>query len=536
MEYGETIGLVGRNGAGKSTFVQILHGEMQADGGTMTRSRKRIKVGYLQQSAAQATGNDGERLDELSGGERTRQALTSIWAASPDMLILDEPTNHLDFLGVEWLIGELKAFSGSVLIISHDRYFLDRTVGRIIELEDGVSINYAGNYTFYREEKARRLASQLHQYEVRMKTERKIEADIERLRNWSSQAHRTSRKEEGVKEYHRKKAKKMDKQIQSRIKRLQKIDIEGAPRPKEEASVRFEWNDDLPNHGRRMIEATQIGKVYGEKVVFHDSSFFIGRGEKVGLLGPNGCGKSTLIRMIASGEAVDSGRLWVSPSLKIGCLTQDVGDLPTHRSVLDLLRDEYPVREEVGHARTLLANMGFDESMLIKPIAALSLGERMRVKLALLIMQNHDLLILDEPTNHLDLASREQLERALASYGGTLLVVSHDRYFLDQTCESLLVFEDGIVRKSGDGVVEHLAEPAANWENGGKKGKETLSGEQKTVDEQQMNVEQKMLLDHRIATLLGELSQCVPGEAKYAELDREYKSLIEQRKRHRISF
>ncbi|MCC2685414.1 MAG: transporter ATP-binding protein, partial [Paenibacillaceae bacterium] len=437
MEYGEKIGLVGRNGAGKSTLVQILNGDLQTDGGTITRQRKAMKVGYLQQSAAQEAGRDAERPGQLSGGERTRLALSRIWAASPEMLILDEPTNHLDFLGVEWLIDELKAFPGTVLIISHDRYFLDRTVSRIVELEDGRSVDYAGNYTFYREEKARRLASQLHQYEERMKTERKIEADIERLRNWSSQAHRASRKEEGFKEYHRKKAKKMDKQIKSRIKRLQKIEFEGAPRPKEEASVRFEWSDEVPKHGRRMIEAAQIGKAYGEKRLFRDSSFFISRGEKVGLLGPNGCGKSTLIRLFLNEETVDSGRLWVSPSLTVGCLTQDVGDLPVHRTVLELLEDEYPIREDIGHARTLLANMGFDEALLFKPIAALSLGERMRVKLALLILQNNDLLILDEPTNHLDLASREQLERALASFGGTLLVVSHDRYFLDQTCESL---------------------------------------------------------------------------------------------------
>jgi macrolide transport system ATP-binding/permease protein len=333
-------------------------------------------------------------------------------------------------------------------------------VDRIIELEDGRSIEYAGNYTFYREEKARRLASQLHQYEERLKTEHKMQAEIERLRNWSSQAHRTSRKEEGYKEYHRKKAKKLDKQIQSRIKRLQKFNVEAAPRPKEEASVRFEWSDGLPKHGRRMIEATKIGKAYGENSLFLDSSFFLGRGEKVGLLGPNGCGKTTLIRLILNEETVDSGRLWVSPSLKVGCLTQDVGDLPVLRSVLELLKDEFPIREEVGNARTLLANMGFDEAMLIKPIAALSLGERMRVKLARLILQNNDLLILDEPTNHLDLASREQLEQALATYGGTLLVVSHDRYFLDQTCESYLVFEEGVIRKIGDSVEDHLTQPS----------------------------------------------------------------------------
>jgi len=558
---GERIGLVGVNGAGKSTLANLIYGSTAPDGGTVERHRPQMTVGYLLQStsytvntftdmlgAGGTAGKEDEflsvtsklglhkvkewsadRLGGLSGGERTKLAIAHIWASKPDLLILDEPTNHLDFQGVDWLVRELNGYGGATLIISHDRYFLDRTVDRIVELDGGTSAEYAGNYTFYREEKERRFRSQMHQYEERRKYERKIEAEINRLKNWSHKAHRDAGKTgkmaemRGVKEFYRTSAKKMDQQIKSRIKRLEKIEIEGVQRPKEEAEVRFEL-EAAGKRGRRIVEASRIAKSYDGRLLFRDSSFYIQRGERVGLLGPNGCGKTTLLRMIAGSEQPDSGSLWVSGTARLAYLTQDVTDLDPDRTVLDLIAGAWALRDDAGRMRTLLANMGIGEALLRKPVRQLSLGERTRVKLADLIMREQDLLILDEPTNHLDLASREQLEESLLSYDGTLLVVSHDRYFLEKTCDKLLVFDGGEIRRHEGGFGDYLARAEERNGDGGP----ADAGESKQAEQEAL--EERMRVDTRIAVVLAELGAVPPGDARYEALDREFKELMKRKK------
>ncbi|MCQ6557637.1 ribosomal protection-like ABC-F family protein [Paenibacillus mendelii] len=550
---GERIGLVGMNGAGKTTLANIIFGSLQPDGGSVSRHDRGLKIGYLLQSTSYTVHTfssmaddyidegDGEaflelashlglkkvqdwdagRYGGLSGGEKTKLAIAHIWASKPDILILDEPTNHLDLQGVEWLIHELRTFGATVLTISHDRYFLDQTVERIIELEDGEAHAYAGNYTFYREEKARRYESQLHQYIEQQKIEQKIESEIERLKKWSSKSHREAGKVgkmaemRGVKEFYRTKAKKMDQQIKSRIKRLEKIEVEGVQKPKEEAKVQFEV-DSPDKRGRRIVEAKRASKAYGDRNLFRDSSFAIQRGDRIGLLGPNGCGKTTLIRIITGKEVVDEGELWLSPTAKVGYLTQDVTDLNPERTVLKLIEEEHHIRSEASKARTLLANMGFDESMLRKPINQLSLGERTRVKLAQLILRDIDVLILDEPTNHLDLASREQLEEALDSYQGTLIVVSHDSYFLQRICQKLLVFQDGTIRKFESGFNEYM-----------DKAKQTKTAPRNNSKEVE---EQKMIVENRILSVLGELSKYSMSDPQYDALDKEFKELMVEKK------
>ncbi|WP_274651429.1 ribosomal protection-like ABC-F family protein [Paenibacillus humicola] len=553
---GERVGLVGMNGAGKTTLANLIFGSVRPDEGTILRGREELKTGYLLQSTsytagtfrkmavddAQAGANgrfleltshlglkkvrewSGERFAGLSGGEKTKLAIAHIWSSKPDLLILDEPTNHLDFEGVEWLIGELRTFAGAALIISHDRYFLDRTVNRIVELEGGASVEYPGSYTFYREEKARRFESRLREYEKRIRYEQKIEAEIDRLDSWSSKAHREAGKtgkmaemRAGVKEFYRGKAKKMDRQIKSRTKRLEKLRTEGAEKPEEEAQVRFSW-DSPDKRGRRIVHADRIGQAFGSRTLFRDSSFSVLLGEKIGLIGKNGCGKTTLLRMIAGTETPASGQLWVSPAARIAWLTQDVGDLDPRRSVLEQLQETHALRGEISKARTLLANMGFDESMLAKPIGQLSLGERTRVKLAELMLLGHDLLMLDEPTNHLDLASRERLEETLTEYDGTLLVVSHDRYLLEKICDKLLVFGDGAVQRSEHGF--HAFMERAERERAAPR-----------EDDAQLLAERHMLIGNRIAALLGELSLCSPGDALYGALDAEFRQLTEEKKR-----
>ncbi|WP_062235607.1 ribosomal protection-like ABC-F family protein [Fictibacillus sp. FJAT-27399] len=548
IDCNERIGLVGVNGAGKTTLANLIFGTLQPGKGSIVKHKNPLKIGYLQQSTSYTTNTfshmqseeedflqmtsrlglkkvqnwDESRFSGLSGGERTKLAIAHIWSTRPDLLILDEPTNHLDFKGVEWLIQELRSFIGTTLIISHDRYFLDQTVNRIIELDDGKSVDFPGNYSFYREEKERRHHAQLNQYETQKKYEQKIQSEIERLDNWSSKAHREAGKVgkmadmRGTKEFYRSKAKSMDKQISSRIKRLKKIELEGVEKPKEETKIQFGW-DNPEKRGKRLVDAKEISKSFSSRPLFQKSSFYIKRGERLGLTGPNGCGKTTLLKMLTGRETVDSGELWISSSAKMAYLTQDVTDLPSEQTVVNLIHDVFEVRSEASTARTLLANMGFDERMLKKQIHQLSLGERMRVKLALLIMQKHDLLILDEPTNHLDLASREQLEEALLSFSGTLLIVSHDRYFLEKTCEKLLVFEDGNIRKTQKGF------------------KEFAEAKQKPVQPQNHKktdlLEKRMIIENRISAVLGELSLLSPGDKEYTRLDQEFKRLMEEKRK-----
>lgn len=536
---GDRIGLVGDNGAGKTTLANILCGELEPDSGQILRYKQKLRIGYLRQSSSytlnlfnelvteanqpdladeflsltshlglcQVSRWDESRFAGLSGGERTKLALANIWVTEPDVLILDEPTNHMDFHGVEWLVEELRQFAGTALIISHNRYFLDQAVKRIVELDAGKVIEYPGNYTWYRDEKSRRFQSQLQQYQDDQKQQRKIQQDINRLANWSAKAHRDSTKQEGMKEYYRVKAKKRDQQIKSRVKMLKKMHTEGVEKPKAEQDIQFQL-ENADKRGRRIIAAEKLAMHYPGKPLFSDSSFYIQRGEKVALFGPNGCGKTTFIRLLLGEEEPVAGRIWRSPSLRPGYLSQDVGDLDGGKNALEILglRDKIAVTR----ARTLLANMGFTAAMVKRKIRHLSLGERTRIKLADMVLKDMDLLILDEPTNHLDLHSREQLEDTLADYNGTLLLITHDRYLLERICDKLLVFENQRIRRVEQRFKDY-------WERDKK---------QAQADQAQ----QKTLIETRMAWLASRLSELTPEDEKYCQLDEEFKALAKQKR------
>lgn len=544
----ERIGLVGNNGAGKTTLTNIIFGCIEKDSGTIKLNQTGLKIGYLLQSGAyrinmlkesevsedflettsrlglkKVYGWDNERFTGLSGGERTKLALAELWAEHTDMLILDEPTNHMDFQGIEWLVSELNNFQGTVLIISHDRYFLDRTVNHIVEIEDGCAFDYPGNYSFYRDEKKRIYESRLHQYLIEKQYKETIENQIDNLKNWSHKAHNQARETAikngvkfGGKEFYRGKAKKMDKQIKSRVNRLQKLIEEGTKKPKEEQKISFEFNN-TKKLGRNILEANDIYKSYKDKVLFKNSSFYIKRGDRIGIIGPNGCGKTTLIRVILGEESLDNGRLWVSPSMKAAYLNQNIDDLNCDSSALEIL--DALEGERRTKAQNLLSNMGFTEAMMKKAVSFLSLGERRRVKLANLILNENNCLILDEPTNHLDLHSREELEDALCNYEGTILLVSHDRYMLEKICNRLLVFD-------GCSIKSH--------EFGFKEYQDMISQTSKTTkDNTKSSAEEKMLIENRIAYIIGEISRLTPNDPEYASLDKEFNYLMNQKKNYK---
>ncbi|MCG8485823.1 MAG: ABC-F type ribosomal protection protein [Clostridia bacterium] len=542
IERGERVGLVGGNGAGKTTLANIIFGNLICDAGEIIWGEEDLKVGYLIQSTYYTSNTinnmfqdtkevikgfferasqlglknvkswDNTRFDGLSGGEKTKLALAHIWAEKPNLLILDEPTNHMDFQGIQWLIDEINKYKGTIIIISHDRYFLDECVGRIIELENGVIHSYKGNYTFYRNEKKRQYDSQLNAYSIQEKYKQKIAQDIHQLKNWSDKSHRESRKKAkqvvGKKEYFRVKAKKKDKQVKSKLKRLEKIELEGVKKPKAETKINFEF-DGVEKKGKRMIEAINISKAYGEHVLFKNSSFYIQRGDRIGLFGRNGCGKSTLIKAVMGEESLDDGKMSISASAKIAYLSQDVLELNEEKTVLDVF--DIVSKEKLSKARTLLSNMGFTQLMINKQIKQLSLGERTRIKIAQLILNENTMLILDEPTNHLDLRSREKLEETLEAYNGTILIASHDRYMLERICDKLLVFENGSIKRKEYGF------------------KEYMDSNQKTDQYHQNKEEEKLILENRISYILGQLSQYSPQHPEYQKLDAEFNALMKKK-------
>jgi len=544
IKTGERIGLVGRNGAGKTTLANILMKRIIPDSGSIIWDRQDIRIGYLVQSTfytsvkmdqlfaenqssiqsffkttsqlgmekSKAWGQ--EKFQGLSGGERTKMALASLWSEAPELLILDEPTNHLDFQGLQWLIREIHVFEGAVLIISHDRYFLDQTVERILELEDGRILNYQGNYSFYQKEKKRRYQNQMHAYLKQEKQKRKIEEEIERLQKWSDKSHHGASKKaakagrkKGGKEHYRVKAKKKDKQVKSKLKRMEKIKVEGVKKPKEESRIQFAFEDGA-KRGKRIIEAVEIAKSYPDKSLFGESSFIIQRGDRIGLFGENGCGKTTLIKAILGEQKLDAGQIRVSSSAQLAVMSQDVMDLPDQQTVLesfsvDSKKEEYEVR-------TLLANLGINAGLIQNKIGQLSLGERVRIKLAQVLLSPNNLLILDEPGNHLDLACREMLEETLESYRGTIILASHDRYMLEKVCDQLLVFEAGKVKRLECKLSTYLQE---------EENRHKLKQE-----------EDRLILDHRLSCVLGELNRYRPDQAEYKRLEAEFDDLLSRRR------
>lgn len=581
---GDRLALVGINGAGKTTMANIIYGTLGLDGGSILWYKKDVEIGYLHQqgnyshrtfegreeilspkdSRGEKLGEgsfnyseevvnfkedfyqisselgmekvsqwEENRLSNLSGGEKMKIALASIWALNPDFLILDEPTNHLDYGGVQWLIQELRKYRGTILIISHDRYFLDKTVNKIVEIKDGTAEIYKGNYSFYREEKKRRYENQLHQYQVQEETKEKIREEIDRLGNWSDKAHRDSRKKQqlglGKKEYFRKKAKKKDKQIKSKIKRLEKIEVTGVEKPKEDKKINFGFQE-ASLKGKRILEGKSMEKAYGNRVLFSDSSFYVKRGERVGIFGDNGCGKTTFLKILLGEDTLDKGEVFISSSVQKGYLSQETLDVDKTMKVIDLFN--FASREEQGKIRILLANMGFDEKMINKPVGTLSLGELTRVRMTKLILNNEELLILDEPLNHLDIYSREKLEEALLDYNGTILVVSHDRYMLQNLCDVLLVFRDKKIVRVNGSAKEYLEALDEAAQGSGRISTNKISKEKQedTIIKERKIKEEKLLIENEIAFVLGEFSKYAMGSREYEELDMRFNQLIKQKK------
>ncbi|CEX41888.1 ABC transporter ATPase [Streptococcus pneumoniae] len=353
---------------------------------------------------------------ELSGGEQTKVSLAYMLLQKPDLLLLDEPTNHLDLFAVEWLEQFLKEYTGTVIVISHDRYFLDEVVTKIFDLEDGEIHVYHTNYSQFVEEKEERLLQEFQAYQEQQKKIKKMKEAIKRLREWANQANPPN---EGL----HKRARNMERALE-RIEKLKRPILE-----RKQMGLQFEGQE---RSGKDVVVMKEVSKGFAGRPLFEQANLHVRFQERAAIVGRNGTGKTTLLKLLLEEINPDVGEIRIGSSVKIGYLSQHTyGNVKSN--VLEAFREYVAVTE--GEARHILAKFLFYGPAVFKKVTQLSGGEKMRLRLAQLMYQDINFLILDEPTNHLDIESREVLEEALEQYNGTILAVSHDRYFLNKLFE-----------------------------------------------------------------------------------------------------
>ncbi|RSD29534.1 ribosomal protection-like ABC-F family protein [Mesobacillus subterraneus] len=361
-------------------------------------------------------------FDLLSGGEKTTVGLGKILIHQPDILLLDEPTNHLDMDSIEWLEGFLKNYRGIVLIVSHDRYFLDHVVNKIVEIEDMETISYKGNYSAFISQKEENMRVQYEHFREQQKKINSMEKQVMSLRDWALRADNNK--------FFRRAA-----SIQKKLDKLDRID-----KPIfERRNMRLHFNDAVRS-GNETIKAVGLSKGYDGKVIFDGADLMIHYGERVGMVGPNGSGKTTFLKMLLGEEQPDAGVIELGANVLAAYLPQKIDFANEEQTVLECFREDISIVE--GKAREYLSKFMFYKKSVFKKVKFLSGGERIRLKLAILMYQDINLLILDEPTNHLDIDSIETLEAALEDFKGTIFFISHDRYFINKIGERVIAVED----------------------------------------------------------------------------------------------
>ena len=363
-----------------------------------------------------------QEFDSLSGGEKTRMNLARLLLEKTDILLLDEPTNHLDLNSVEWLESYIKAFKGTVLAISHDRYFLDQVAQRVVEIVDGHAEFYSGNYSFYMDEKQARFDLQMKQYQQEQAKLKQLGYTVERMKGWGINNRTLYRRAMS---------------IQHRMDRIKKTE-----RPKTEKTMKASFGE-KDFSGDVVFQMKNVAKSFGERTLFADVNLKVEGGERIAILGDNGTGKSTFIKCLL-GEEDCAGKIQFGPTVKWGYLPQIIHFDHPERSLYDTMLYEKNCTPQV--ARDRLGQFLFQGEDVFKTVSTLSGGDQSRLRLCMLMDEKINLLILDEPTNHLDIASREWVEAAIEEFEGVLLFVSHDRYFIEKFAERIWLLEDGRIR------------------------------------------------------------------------------------------
>ena len=449
LSRGDKVGVVGLNGMGKSTLLKIIAGVEQYDSGSITKI-PHLVIHYLPQQPDMQAGNTvlqqvflgaSEELRQmkeyeaksiltklgisdfqqdvstLSGGQKKRVAIASALATPCDLLILDEPTNHLDHHMVAWLEQTLQKFRGALLMITHDRYFLDRVSNKILEVNNGQIYQYESNYSGYLESKAQR-------EEMALSSERKRQSLLRKELQWIQR---------GVKARGTK--------SRSRVERFEALREKETP----ELPQQVEISSVGTRLGKKTIEVNHISKSYGDKVLIQDFSYIVPRNGRIGIIGENGCGKSTLLQLLSGNLSPDTGTVEIGDTVKIGYYTQECKNMDEHQRVIDYIKDGAEWIETINgklSAAQMLETFLFRGDMQWNYINKLSGGERRRLYLLRVLMEAPNVLLLDEPTNDLDIETLQILEDYLETFSGAVIVVSHDRYFLDKVTETIFEFEE----------------------------------------------------------------------------------------------
>lgn len=581
VEKGERVGLIGANGAGKTTLLRIISGEEACDSGEVLRARD-TTIGYLRQSGglsekgtvweelmevfADVTALEGElrsleqqiaaspedtalqtlyarRTEDferregfsvrakvasvlhgmgfseemhdtparvLSGGEKTKLAMAKLLLEQPDLLLLDEPTNHLDFQVMTWLEDYLKRYTGSLLIVTHDRYFLDAVTNVIYETENGGCTRYNGNYAAFSRIKAERITRLTKEYEAQQKEIKKLETYVEKniVRASTSQM------------------------AKSRRKMLERMEIIDRP-PGMAPVCRFSFEADRPSH-KEVLAAEDLSVTFEQKPLFSKVSFTVRRGDRIGLIGANGIGKTSLLRALL-GELPCGGRAEWGGNTDLSYYDQQQSSLHEGKTALDEVWDRFPSLTET-ELRTMLGCLLFSGDDVYKPVSALSGGERARLLMLCLMLSGGNVLLLDEPTNHLDLATREALEEALLAYDGTILFISHDRYFLNRISTRILELTPEGIRESEGNYDAYLAGRSTVAERTPKKeSAHALSYEEKKRRQSRLrSLEKKLAAAEEAITLteeeIAELEAGLDSVAQnYEELQKRYREIEDKK-------
>ncbi|CAA9567988.1 MAG: Bis-ABC ATPase Uup [uncultured Thermomicrobiales bacterium] len=377
-------------------------------------------------------------LTVLSGGQRKLVGLARCLIGRPDLLLLDEPDNHLDLAGKELLGATLRGFAGAIVIVSHDRYLLDDTIGRIAELDGGRLTLYEGNYSSYVTQRELALLRQQEQYVAQQKEIARLEAAVARFKLWASMV---------IDERHIKQARNKQRQID----RMDKVERPVLSRRKLGLTFRPGQRG-----GQKVIEARHLAKSFADHLVLLDADFTLWRGERIGIVGPNGVGKSVLFSLLLGEDTPTEGEVWVGPSIAIGSYAQGHETLDPAQTALDFVRGLRPMHEE--EAVGILGRFLFGYGQVRDPIGRLSGGEKSRLQLLRLMIGGFNCLLLDEPTNHLDIAATEVLEGAIDRFDGTVLTISHDRYFLDRICTRIFELSEGEIVEYIGGYSDYVEE------------------------------------------------------------------------------
>ncbi|MBQ5952057.1 MAG: ATP-binding cassette domain-containing protein [Lachnospiraceae bacterium] len=446
----------------------------------------------------------GKPVGNLSGGQMTRAALGRLLLTAPDLLLLDEPTNHLDTRSIAWLEQYLTSYPGAVLVVSHDRYFLNKIAGKVLEIENGVVSSYTGNYDAFAAKKAMLREAQMRAYEKQQAEIRHQEAVIEKLRSFNRE--------------------KSIKRAESREKALEKI--ERLEKPQE---LKTDMNLTLragSESGKDVLMLRGLSKAFGSKVLFTDTDLLVRRGERVGIVGENGTGKSTLMRIVSGSEAPTAGTVTLGTGVTVGYYDQEMQVLNDEKTLFEELQDEHPDMNDT-RVRSLLAAFLFSGDDVFKRIGDLSGGERGRVSLAKLMLSEANFLLLDEPTNHLDMPSREILEDALSRYEGTVLFVSHDRYFINRTATRILELADGKFTEYLGNYDDYLEKKAQEAERAAAVSADSAAPEKKARADWQ---EEK----NRIARLRKLRSDTEKAEQKIGQIEEELEKIGEEQQRPEV--